>query len=45
MLDKMAETIVHLIINEIFPHFGSENCNKVVKKTLEEHPPCMHKLL
>ena len=43
--DKTAETIAHLIINEIFPRFGcplglvtdngSENCNKVVKETLE----------
>ena len=43
--DKMAETIAHLIVNEIFPRFGcllelvtdngSENCNKVVKETLE----------
>ena len=43
--DKTAETIAHLIINEIFPRFGcplelvtdngSENCNKIVKETLE----------
>ena len=43
--DKTAETIAYLIINEIFPRFGcplelvtdngSENCNKVVKETLE----------
>ena len=43
--DKTAETIAHLIINEIFPRFGcplelvtdngTENCNKVVKETLE----------
>ena len=44
--NKKAETVVHLLVDEIFPRFGaplqlltdngSENVNKIMKKTLEE---------
>ena len=44
--NKKAETVVHLLIDEIFPRFGAplqlltdngpENVNKIMKKTLEE---------